>query len=84
MKEISISEKALRRWIAESQTGGEFEDKGLNAFLQQFFTMSCLWRDPLNVILTNGNSDSQTTEEYQKYLDDCASGIESEYHGTEN
>jgi len=84
MKELSISETALRRWIAQTQTGGEFEDKGLNAFLEQFLIMSCLWRNPLEVILTNGNSDSQTTEEYQKYLDDCASGIESEYDGTEN
>ena len=34
----------------------------------------------MEVILTNGESDSLTTISYQAYLDDCASGKEVEWN----
>ncbi len=81
MKEMTLPETALLRWIEETAAGGDLEDKGLHVFLQNFYTLSCLWRTPLEVILTNGKSDSLTTEEYQNYLDDRASGIKLDWDG---
>jgi hypothetical protein len=43
--------------------------------------MAQLWREPLEVILTNGAADSLTTEKYQRYLDEAAAGREVEYNG---
>jgi len=84
MKEMSVSETSLRDWILATAPGGDLEHKALNHFLQTFLTLAQLWREPLEVILTNGAADSLTTEPYQRYLDEAASGKEVEYHAEQD
>lgn len=81
MKEMTLSEPLVRKWIALTDPNtGENPDRGLNTFLKNFLNLSLLWREPLEVILTNGEADSLTNTSYQAYLDDCASGKEVEWN----
>jgi len=81
MKEMTVSETSLRKWISATAPTGDLEHKALHHFLQTFLNMAQLWREPLEVILTNGAADSLTTEKYQRYLDEAAAGREVEYNG---
>ena len=72
--EFTIDENLLMRFIEDTRPGAEMEHKGINALLSQFYTMSMLWRDSIDVVLTNGQHTSLDSELYQQYLDDKVSG----------
>ena len=46
--------------------------------------MSMLWRDSIDVVLTNGKHTSLDSERYQKYLDDKVSGKQVNFDANED
>lgn len=80
--EMCIDEGLLNEFIELTAFGGELHHRGLNAFLRDIAMLGYLHRDKHQIIFMNTNSDppvdSELDEDYQKYLDKKASGIQKE------
>ena len=80
--EMCIDEGLLNEFIELTAFGGELQHRGLNAFLRDIAMLGYLYRDKHQIIFMNTNSDppvdSELDEDYQKYLDKKASGIQKE------
>jgi len=78
--EMKIDEGTLNLYLEMTDYGGELHHRGLNALLRDIALLGYLHREEHKIILMNGDStppvDSEYDEDYQKYLDRKASGIE--------
>tara|TARA_B100002019_G_scaffold57955_1_gene49799 strand:+ start:6256 stop:6525 length:270 start_codon:yes stop_codon:yes gene_type:complete len=82
--EFTIDENLLMRVIDETRPGAENEHKAVHSILSQLYTMSMLWRNSIDVVLTNGKHTSLDSERYQKYLDDKVSGKQVNFDANED
>lgn len=81
VKDYFIAEEVLLELIEDSHpdNGGH---KGTWTFLKDMLQMGYAWRSHMNLILLHSNGgtlviNSEEDEEYQKYLDRKASGLEA-------
>lgn len=80
--ELKIDEGTLNRYLEMTDFEGELHHRGLNALLKDIAMLGYLHRDEHKIILMNSDStppvDAEYDEDYQKYLDRKASGIQEE------
>jgi hypothetical protein len=83
-KQVLVDEALLLRLVEESDTGGDFEHKGIHHFLKQLHIMGCSWRSLWKITLFRGDSEADLDSKYAKYLDDCACGIDTDFDPEES
>ena len=81
VKDYYISEEVLLELIEESHPDNQGH-RALWVFLKDMLQMGYSWRSHMNLILIRSNVGASTVssdedEEYQKYLDRKASGLEA-------
>jgi hypothetical protein len=52
------------------------EHRGMNAFFKQIAMLGYLFRDEHKIVLTNGEVRAEYDDDYDRYLDMKASGVE--------
>jgi hypothetical protein len=81
VKDYYIAEEVLLELIEESHPDNQGH-RALWVFLKDMLQMGYAWRSHMNLILIRSNGGSEVVnsdedEEYQKYLDRKASGLEA-------
>ena len=74
--DLLICEATLNEYIEMTSIGGDLEHKGVHNLLKDFAMLGYLFRSNHTITLLNGKVNSEDEEDYQKYLDLKASGMQ--------
>ena len=76
--DLMICEETLNEYIEHTSERGDEEHKGIHNLLKDIAMLGYLFRSNHTVTLINGDVNSEDDEDYQKYLDLKACGMQSE------
>jgi hypothetical protein len=78
--ELILDEETLNQYIAEVASGGSSPHKGIYNLLLSVQMLGYIHRDYHNVKLTFREYDAETSDDYAKYLDKKASGLNVKFN----
>ena len=78
--DIIIEEAVLDKYIEETNASGDSQHKGIYQFLKSIRMLGYLHREKHRIILQSGDYEADLDDEYAKYLDKRASGINIKFN----